>query len=293
MGKRILHVSGFSRDTRARDVAHAFERYGRLVRCDIPSGRRDGTPFAFVEYEDSRDAADAYDRLHGQYVGNHRISVQWAKRPPARAWRHDNGGSRRPRSPSRSRSRSPSRHSRRHHSHSRSRSRSRSRDRRGSADRQYNGRERRRSRSQQRSPSMSPRGRDLSHGRSRSPLPLRRRSPSPLPARRSSRLRSPLPAHSRSRSPLPAHSRSCSPLPLPQHSPRSPRSDAGAEAEEGEEGENPAIAEDHAASIEGDKDAAHNVDAKDDEGAVESPEAGPARSETHSDRDADYEEDHE
>ncbi|KAJ1935980.1 hypothetical protein GGF37_005786 [Kickxella alabastrina] len=239
--------------------------------------------FAFVEYEDSRDAADAYDRLHGQYVGNHRISVQWAKRPPARAWRYDNGGTRRPRSRSRSRSRSPSRHSRRHHSRSRSRtrSRSRSRDRRGSADRQYNSRERRRSRSHQRSPSMSPRGRDLSHGRSRSPLPLRRRSPSPLPARCSSRSRSPLPAHSRSRSPL------------PQHSPRSPRSDAGAEDEEGEEGENPAIAEDHAASIEGDENAAHNVDAKDNEGAVESPEAGLARSETHSDRDADYKEDHE
>ncbi|KAJ2521038.1 hypothetical protein GGI11_002127 [Coemansia sp. RSA 2049] len=109
MGKRILYVTGFSRDTRARDLAHAFERYGRLVRCDIPGARRDAKPFAFVEYEDSRDADDAYDRMHDQYVDEYRISVQWAKRPPARSWRFDGGESSRRSSRNRSRSRSRSR----------------------------------------------------------------------------------------------------------------------------------------------------------------------------------------
>ncbi|KAJ1642937.1 hypothetical protein LPJ64_005240 [Coemansia asiatica] len=187
MGKRILHVTGFSRDTRARELAYAFERYGRLVRCDIPRGRRDGSPFAFVEYEDSRDARDAFERMHDQYIDDHRISVQWAKRPPARSWRFDGDDRRRRRSPSRSRSpygrrsryRSPSR------SPSRSRSRSHSRGRQSPGHHRrdrYDSRERRSSYDRRRDYSRSP-----SRGRRNGSVGQRSRSASPLPPRDGSR----------------------------------------------------------------------------------------------------------
>ncbi|KAJ2357177.1 hypothetical protein H4S01_006545, partial [Coemansia sp. RSA 2610] len=68
--------------------------------------------------------------MHDQYVGDSRIAVQWAKRPPSRGWRFDRddrrGGGRRR---SRSRSRSPyDGRSSRHRSRSYSRERDYRRD---------------------------------------------------------------------------------------------------------------------------------------------------------------------
>ncbi|CAE7192617.1 unnamed protein product [Rhizoctonia solani] len=224
-GRKILFVSGFSRDARAKDLAYEFERWvwsPRAVRHPIDSRRsrrkvrRDninsfcfcsrsvGTrleddqvdvdttrllaplhdssvvlrfakyhdfdsfcseplctistaletkariegdpPYAFIEFRSDRDAEDAYHSMHGQMIDRHRISVQWARRPPSALWRHDTprsrGGrdrrddrdrdrDRRDRDRSRSRSRSPRRDDKdKERERRRSRTRSRSRDRR-------------------------------------------------------------------------------------------------------------------------------------------------------------------
>ncbi|KAJ0345276.1 hypothetical protein KNSL1_008557 [Colletotrichum chrysophilum] len=50
-GGTTLYVTGFSHGTRARDLAYEFER------------------FAFVEYEDRRDADDAYHEMHNKRIG--------------------------------------------------------------------------------------------------------------------------------------------------------------------------------------------------------------------------------
>ncbi|KAF2195650.1 hypothetical protein K469DRAFT_649713 [Zopfia rhizophila CBS 207.26] len=107
-GGTTLYVTGFGHGTRARDLAYEFERYGRLVRCDIPAPRSASSRlFAFVEYESRRDADDAYHEMHNKRIGrDDLLKIEWARTPPSASWRFDSGagrdrGPRRDRSPRR------------------------------------------------------------------------------------------------------------------------------------------------------------------------------------------------
>ncbi|KAF7420909.1 hypothetical protein PC9H_011427 [Pleurotus ostreatus] len=165
---RILFVSGFHPATRARDLAFEFERFGPLVRCDVPAPRNPhatSNPYAFVEFRSQRDAEDAYYDMHGRYFEGSRLSIQWAKNPPSSVWRYDRRSSpphRSSRDRDRDRSRSPPPRRRD----------DRDKDRDVDRDRGDRDRDRRR--------------------RSRSPIPERRRSPSP-DRRRDDRARTPPP----------------------------------------------------------------------------------------------------
>ncbi|KAH8548003.1 hypothetical protein BGW37DRAFT_508726 [Umbelopsis sp. PMI_123] len=113
--RTTLYVAGFAPRTRARDLGYEFERYGRLVRCDIPAQKTPtAKPYAFVEFEDPRDAEDALNDMHGRRIEGHTLTIQWAKSTTGSRWRQD-----RSRSP-------PSRYGGRSPGNGRYRSRSRS-----------------------------------------------------------------------------------------------------------------------------------------------------------------------
>lgn len=167
-GGQTLYVTGFSHGTRARDLAYEFERYGRLVRCDIPAPRSASSRlFAFVEYEDRRDADDAYHEMHNKRIGrDDLLKIEWARTPPSASWRFDSGrdrdgrdSRRSARSPRRGRSPSP-RRSTREYSPRKDDRRDRDRDyERSDRDRDYD-RERRDTRDRSRSPDPRDRDRD-------------------------------------------------------------------------------------------------------------------------------------
>ncbi|KAJ8075115.1 hypothetical protein AAF712_015401 [Marasmius tenuissimus] len=110
--RTILFVRGFHSSTRARDLAYEFERFGPLVRCDVPAPRNPSahsSPYAFVEFRSARDAEDAYNDMDGRVFEGSRLSIEWAKKPPSSVWRFDRRDPPSRSSRDRDRSRSPRR----------------------------------------------------------------------------------------------------------------------------------------------------------------------------------------
>ncbi|ORX56851.1 RNA-binding domain-containing protein [Hesseltinella vesiculosa] len=87
--RKTLFIVGFDARTRAVELASEFERYGPLIRCDIPAPKHNSKPYAFVEFEYPDDADAAFKEMHGKRFEGATLSVQWARQPPSSLWRLD------------------------------------------------------------------------------------------------------------------------------------------------------------------------------------------------------------
>lgn len=81
-----LYVGNLDHDTTAGDLRREFDRYGRVRDVWIA---RKPPGFAFVEFEDRRDASDAARDMDGRYILDRRIRVEVSKRGAARGGRGD------------------------------------------------------------------------------------------------------------------------------------------------------------------------------------------------------------
>ncbi|KAM9363230.1 serine/arginine-rich splicing factor 7 isoform 2-T2 [Symphorus nematophorus] len=205
-GETKVYVGNLGTGAGKSELERAFGFYGPLRTVWIA---RNPPGFAFVEFEDPRDADDAVRGLDGKLICGSRVRVELSTGSPRRS-RFDRPPARRPFDPNDKcyecgekghYAYDCHRYSRRHGRRSRSRSRFRSRSRSRSHGRHYS-----RSRSRgRRSRSLSPRcSRSVSVRRSRSASPRRSRS------RSGSRGWSRSGSTGRSRSASPARSRSSS-----------------------------------------------------------------------------------
>uniref|UniRef100_A0A1B6M4Z8 RRM domain-containing protein n=1 Tax=Graphocephala atropunctata TaxID=36148 RepID=A0A1B6M4Z8_9HEMI len=105
MGTRVF-VGGLTYRVRERDLERFFRKYGRIKEVAMKNG------FAFVEFDDHRDADDAVYELNGKELLGERVSVEKARGTPrgSDVWRgsgHGRSLAPLPRRPSRARDREP------------------------------------------------------------------------------------------------------------------------------------------------------------------------------------------
>lgn len=89
MGTRVF-VGGLTHRVRERDIEKFFRKYGRIKEVAMKNG------FAFVEFDDYRDADDAVYELNGKELLGERVSVERARGTPRGSdqWRGSGGGGR-------------------------------------------------------------------------------------------------------------------------------------------------------------------------------------------------------
>eukprot|EP00923_Selenidium_pygospionis_P029601 GHVN01052760.1.p2 GENE.GHVN01052760.1~~GHVN01052760.1.p2 ORF type:complete len:248 (+),score=15.51 GHVN01052760.1:70-813(+) len=88
-----IYIGNLPNDTSKRDIEELFEKYGRISNVAIKR-TISGAPFAFVEYDDPRDADDAIKGRDGYNLQGCRLRVEipFANRGMGRGGRGGRGG---------------------------------------------------------------------------------------------------------------------------------------------------------------------------------------------------------
>ncbi|XP_058014152.1 serine/arginine-rich splicing factor 9 isoform X2 [Ahaetulla prasina] len=77
-GDGRIYVGNLPPDVREKDLEELFYKYGRIRDIELKS-KRGLVPFAFVRFEDPRDAEDAVYRRNGYDYGQCRLRVEFPK----------------------------------------------------------------------------------------------------------------------------------------------------------------------------------------------------------------------
>ncbi|XP_055326686.1 serine/arginine-rich splicing factor 1B isoform X2 [Sitodiplosis mosellana] len=72
-----IYVGNLPPDIRTKDIQDLFHKFGKVTFVDLKNRR--GPPFAFVEFEDSRDAEDAVKARDGYDYDGYRLRVEFPR----------------------------------------------------------------------------------------------------------------------------------------------------------------------------------------------------------------------
>jgi len=75
-----IFVGNLPRDIRFEEIENIFDRFGKILDVDLKN--RTGTPYAFVTFENPRDAEDAVTRRNFCYYDGNHLRVEFPKGEP-------------------------------------------------------------------------------------------------------------------------------------------------------------------------------------------------------------------
>ncbi|RZF42016.1 hypothetical protein LSTR_LSTR003521 [Laodelphax striatellus] len=85
-----IYVGNLPPDIRTKDIEDLFYKFGKVMFVDLKNRR--GPPFAFVEFEDPRDAEDAVHARDGYDYDGYRLRVEFPRGAGPRGFREGRGG---------------------------------------------------------------------------------------------------------------------------------------------------------------------------------------------------------
>ncbi|XP_064619654.1 serine/arginine-rich splicing factor 1-like isoform X3 [Lineus longissimus] len=76
-GDGKIYVGNLPPDIRECDIEDLFCKFGRIIDIDLKNKR--GPPFAFVEFDDPRDASDAIEKRDGYPYDGYKLRVEFPR----------------------------------------------------------------------------------------------------------------------------------------------------------------------------------------------------------------------
>ncbi|KAG4080272.1 hypothetical protein HA402_010764 [Bradysia odoriphaga] len=87
-----IYVGNLPPDIRTKDIQDLFHKFGKVTFVDLKNRR--GPPFAFVEFEDARDAEDAVKARDGYDYDGYRLRVEFPRGGGPGSYRGSRGSDR-------------------------------------------------------------------------------------------------------------------------------------------------------------------------------------------------------
>ncbi|KAL8741049.1 MAG: hypothetical protein Q9190_006303 [Brigantiaea leucoxantha] len=79
--ENVLFVCKLNPVTEDEDLDLIFSRFGKIVSCEVIRDRRtgDSLQYAFIEFENQKDCEQAYFKMQGVLIDDHRIHVDFSQ----------------------------------------------------------------------------------------------------------------------------------------------------------------------------------------------------------------------